>query len=64
MNRGDGERIRDIVEAGVGGLIPRQQRLRIKVDSKQIADGVLVFGAIQPVDRIRAPRSSDPATAR
>src|SRR5262249_39013993 len=43
VNCGDGERIRNVVEADVGGLVTRQQRLRIEVESEQVADRVLVF---------------------
>ena len=48
------EHRRDVVEP-VAGIVDRQPLARPDVDREQIADGVAVLGAIQPVHR-RAPR--------
>ncbi len=45
---------RDVVEP-VSGIVDRQPRARLDVDGQQVANGVAVLGAVQPMDR-RAPR--------
>ena len=44
---------RHVVEA-VAGLVARQQRGDIDVERQQVADGVLVFGAVEPAERVGA----------
>ena len=50
QRRRHGEHVRHVVEA-VAHVVGRQQRRDIHVDRQQVADGVGVLGAIQPVQR-------------
>ena len=45
----------DVVEA-VAHFVGRQQRRRVDLESQQIADRILVFGAIQAMERLGAAR--------
>ena len=77
VSRRNREDIGEVVEAAVGRLVPGEQRLHIDVEREQVANRIVVFGAIETMDRadpawIRTepPRrdrfrsSSDAATAR
>ena len=69
MGGRDRQRIREVVEAAVGRLVAGQQRLHVeaeRIDPEQIADGVAVLGAVEPMDRadpagigVRRPRAVD-----
>src|SRR5262245_27155039 len=54
MGGRNGQRVREVVEAAVGGLVAGQERLDVeaaRVEREQVADRVVVFGAIQPMNR-------------
>ena len=53
QRRRDAEHVGDVVEAG-RRIVGRQQRADVDVEREQIADGVRVLGAVQPVQRRRA----------
>src|SRR5206468_3506318 len=69
VRRRNRERVGEVVEAAVGGLVAGQERLDVnasKVEREQIADGVAVFGAVETMDgadasgiRARGPRAID-----
>ena len=44
------QRLGGVVEP-VGGLVRREQVGQVEVDAEQVADGVLVLGAVEPADR-------------
>ena len=61
---GNRQRVGEVVEAAVGGFIAGQKRFGVEVDREQIADRVVVFGAIEPMHggdppgiRFRIPRA-------
>ena len=47
--------VSEVVEAAVGRLISRQFRRHLDIEGKQIADRVVVFDAIEPMDRADPP---------
>ena len=56
MSRRNRERVREIVETAVGRVIARQQRLHVHIEREQIANRVVVFRAIQTMDRADSAR--------
>ena len=50
------ENVGEVVEAAVGGLVARQQRLDVHVEREQVADGVAVLRAVDAVDGVDPPR--------
>ncbi len=50
------EHIGEIVEASVGGVIAGEKWLNVYVEREEVADGVVVFGAIEPMDRADSAR--------
>ena len=58
VGRRNREDVREVVEAAVRRLVSRQQRPHVQVEREQVANRVVVFRAIQTVDRI------DPAWIR
>ena len=66
MRRRNREHVGEVVEAAVRGFVARQERLHIEVEREQVADRVVVFGAIETMDRVdpagirtRRPRAID-----
>src|SRR5262245_29152703 len=51
MGRRNRERIREVVKAPVRRLVPREQRLDVEVEREQVANGVVIFRAIETMDR-------------
>ena len=49
QHRRDAEHVADVVEA-VARVVDRQQRRDVDVEVEQVADGVGVFGAVQPAE--------------
>ena len=62
-NRRDGQHIGDVVEALFVDVVGRQLRRDIDVERKQVTNRVLIFGAIQAVERC-GPSWIHPLTAR
>ncbi len=58
VGRRNREDIREVVETAVRRLIPGEQRLDIEVEREQVANRVVVFRAIETMDRV------DPAWIR
>ena len=58
VGRRNREDIREVVETAVRCLVPGQQRLHIEVEREQVANRVVVFRAIETMDRV------DPAWIR
>ena len=54
MSGGNGENVGEVVEAAVGRVVAGKQRLHVQIQREQIADGVVVFGAIQALHRADA----------
>ena len=60
MDSGDGEDVREVVEAAVRRLVTRQQRLHVeaaRVQCDQVTQSVGVFGAVEAVDRANPARA-------
>ena len=52
----DRERVGEIVEAAIRGLVTRQERLHVHLEREQVVDRVVVFQAVQAMHRIRRAR--------
>ena len=46
----DGQHVGVVVEAGVRRLVAGQQRRHVEIEGEEVANGVAVLGAVQPVD--------------
>ena len=64
VRRRDRQRVGELVEAAVGGFVAGQLRPHVEIEAEQIADGVVVFRAVQAMDgadsagvRIGRPRA-------
>ncbi len=47
MHGRDGKHVGEVVETAVGRVVAGKQRLHVEVEIEEIADGVVVFGAIE-----------------
>ena len=56
QHRRDSEHVADIVEA-VTGIVRRQHLAHVDIERQQIANGVGVFGAVEPMERRAVPGS-------
>ena len=52
----DGQDVGEVVEAAVGRLVAGQERLDVDVQREEIADGVVVLGAVEPMHGVDAAR--------
>src|SRR5438067_4087019 len=50
MRRGDGERVRKIIEAAVGRFVSRKLRSHIEIHGEQVANRIAVLRAIEAVN--------------